>query len=1809
MKKGTQTIIKDVFNRCVYLAHHEHFDPSVSKHFSKKGARVDFISGSLMKETRKALRKKGVKFGSTGSVVSCFNSNLQGMENKPVAISMRGNVLIVESGLRSEGSIVLGKKLDKALESLGEEKGIKGEILLDAVEVAILSAARKKLGSQYDLQARYNPESGEVEVFRWLQVVEKVQNPYREIELEEARKRLDADSKVGDKFGERIETSDFGRISVKEAKKAIAQGVRKHFPSSKKRMGKNLAIMANRIVKDAMKRKSDGGVRCQPSSENADLYKKVGFAEEKISNTFRLQFPAVGGDREKATIGGMPMLSLLAKDGSSTVELAPLSCIESNSGESFKAAVISRLRSLLAAGQPAEFAVGANTYPGPAVACDTFAWDVARQAAATPSTVSSKGLMNTHLHGVKVFISNLSSKDAVGKLVEKHPGLFKNSEKLVEWIGEGGEVDGMWKCGEGVAKRLCISEVFQARLIALKQEDRLKEYRILNKMFQDAVLTNLENALATNSNSDDWRPAVTLAENDVIETAYNDAVKACTGHIKGWTEIEARYSKGVMAATPWLADDVILLDINALKGRDKNTIKGHVSNDGYWEVNPQLLSFLADINSGKMSCGWQIAQYMLPFLPENFPVVHKGRSMSGRWGLGPAQERMVDLIHTSLDHFDTGIVDQTLADILELAIETELKTGEANLASNILASLWNNKLQRKELQSWLMSFCRRNKWMFQTVGMSKVGTILPEKRYALDCNTLPSVHNGDEIVLHDGSVHKAHVVYLSDPRFWRKLSDGQEARVTATTAGMFKHPVSAKRVHDVVILKDPRAYGWGDLKKGLWMHSTVSKLAFVGDTDGDAFGYYPLWTKLKRTEAGKWKLDYTEEDYCVVWTIIKSLANLENETNVEEYQAGCAAQPILPELGAAEKIMKLSGQLVGSASLLVSQLERLSVHYAMDWLTVDPTLDQFYNRKPKKGELEKVKKAMKLKLDAMASFLFFPVRKEASAIMELFIVLAKKDTLGGALMAMNKFLFSVPFSEDPELAREQKIIQRQLVRACMFGEEDANKHRRMVSKAIENKDIRCFAPNDNTEKVWSTAIMKMIRKFTEDCDMRIIQADGSLLPLVYNGDSSSRFADQMPKEDPEFLRFVSVKEEEAWGICQPSNLRDGLANWARTYRILIKKLKARTEALTERKDLWVTKENGEKELNPHEVCNANRCIDNENWRYLIPSISLSERWKERLASMFRAKQIWSTLGMRGSWNTNAVENSRRSDLVGHFKSIFSTKCPSQTFLGWMVLAACNTNQESTESPDAEPISPVLSFLSSHLFKKAFEAGPEDGQRRIAWAKEQAQRFVTALAQRMEKASEHFHLEWVLYNLPQSFRDEFYKILHDAAYVVLASAEKGKLFEDFDEAFEAGAGDIEERLCRGAISAAKTLSTLALPQTGQNNVQFSPWQIGASDYIEVLRKVKEVRKNFKEIVEPYRNFVQSACEENPPELQRYMWHLAYDKQFCTYKKIWVGVLPIVLRKAGLAKNTENELIARPGMNYTFGMWGLDAINKYGIPKESCIMGRAEKGRKKWENPRIPILWNMEYTGRKDQLVPVPMCLGNPITFSNGETNTDLRHAVGLRTVEGEMVAIVCEKLNTMRILLGFDRVRISVNEFEASELKNKKHPMADLGRYWNIEMKELGTWKRHLVRIQAFNHKESDIVTQALGEVLKTRMVSLLRKMDVPQKVSKTQFAFRTEDGTEVRELALYHETKSRGADPMFARHSSLEEPSRLSDIQAKIEHSSNMVDSSTVGHSFARWYLCAPKDKRAGGVPEVQEQPQLTVSKKVIVTDGVRTKK
>jgi transcription termination/antitermination protein NusA len=116
--------------------------------------------------------------------------------------------------------------LNRVIEQVSKEKGIEKAILISALENAMISAAKKKFGHQRKIEAQFNPEIGEVELFEAKTVVAEVQDDATEITLADAKENLDPDAEIGDELLCKLDSSLFGRIAAQAAKQNIVQRLR-----------------------------------------------------------------------------------------------------------------------------------------------------------------------------------------------------------------------------------------------------------------------------------------------------------------------------------------------------------------------------------------------------------------------------------------------------------------------------------------------------------------------------------------------------------------------------------------------------------------------------------------------------------------------------------------------------------------------------------------------------------------------------------------------------------------------------------------------------------------------------------------------------------------------------------------------------------------------------------------------------------------------------------------------------------------------------------------------------------------------------------------------------------------------------------------------------------------------------------------------------------------------------------------------------------------------------------------------------------------------------------------------------------------------------------------------------------------------------------------------------------------------------------------------------------------------------------------------------------------------------------------------
>ncbi len=117
------------------------------------------------------------------------------------------------------------RELKKIVEALSKEKGISKEIVVEALVEGIKTAALKKLGNKAKVDVRFDEETGEINVYHFKEVVDKVVDLANQISLEEAQK-IDPSVKIGDMIGELVKIEDLGRIAAQVVKQVFSQKIR-----------------------------------------------------------------------------------------------------------------------------------------------------------------------------------------------------------------------------------------------------------------------------------------------------------------------------------------------------------------------------------------------------------------------------------------------------------------------------------------------------------------------------------------------------------------------------------------------------------------------------------------------------------------------------------------------------------------------------------------------------------------------------------------------------------------------------------------------------------------------------------------------------------------------------------------------------------------------------------------------------------------------------------------------------------------------------------------------------------------------------------------------------------------------------------------------------------------------------------------------------------------------------------------------------------------------------------------------------------------------------------------------------------------------------------------------------------------------------------------------------------------------------------------------------------------------------------------------------------------------------------------------
>ena len=188
---------------------------------------------------------------------------------------------------------MLNKRSDKLeliriAEAVANEKSIDKELVISSMETAIKKAAKTRFGSDNEIKATIDRDTGEINLHKVLVIVDKPENLNLEISLEDAiKKEKKEDLKSGDEIFEKLPPVDFGRIAAQTAKQVITQSVRE---AERERQYNEFKDKVGEILSGIVKRLEYGNVIIDLNRSEAIIRKEELIPRENIKN----------GDRVKA---------------------------------------------------------------------------------------------------------------------------------------------------------------------------------------------------------------------------------------------------------------------------------------------------------------------------------------------------------------------------------------------------------------------------------------------------------------------------------------------------------------------------------------------------------------------------------------------------------------------------------------------------------------------------------------------------------------------------------------------------------------------------------------------------------------------------------------------------------------------------------------------------------------------------------------------------------------------------------------------------------------------------------------------------------------------------------------------------------------------------------------------------------------------------------------------------------------------------------------------------------------------------------------------------------------------------------------------------------------------------------------------------------------------------------------------------------------------------------------------------------------------------------------------------------------------
>ncbi len=198
----------------------------------------------------------------------------------------------------------MSNPLQQTIEALAKEKGIEPDVIITAIEDAVLTASRKYYKTNENLRTKFNPDTGQVELFAVRQIVDDVSDPEIEISLAQAQELYGDEAEIDMEIEFPKPTDVLGRIAAQTAKQVIFQKVRE---AERENIYAEYSDRVGEVINGLVKRFESGDIIVEMGRIEVLLPRKEQSRAENYTSGDRVR--AVIKDINRSTKGPQIVLS------------------------------------------------------------------------------------------------------------------------------------------------------------------------------------------------------------------------------------------------------------------------------------------------------------------------------------------------------------------------------------------------------------------------------------------------------------------------------------------------------------------------------------------------------------------------------------------------------------------------------------------------------------------------------------------------------------------------------------------------------------------------------------------------------------------------------------------------------------------------------------------------------------------------------------------------------------------------------------------------------------------------------------------------------------------------------------------------------------------------------------------------------------------------------------------------------------------------------------------------------------------------------------------------------------------------------------------------------------------------------------------------------------------------------------------------------------------------------------------------------------------------------------------------------------